>query len=267
MFPEPEIQLASRRRAVPGDHDAHRQRLRGRHHRRARCSCSTSRAADQVVRAGLTAPYGGYQVTAGVFNLADESGAPLGRRAGRRAGRDRRRQLRHAGRPARRPGSTAGPCPVPGRLARPGPLPALLRDRPAGRAASSPRRPVRRADHRRPDRDVPGRGDQVRRPLTGPRVSSPLDPEPAGGVGAVGVLGLVRVADRDQGQPVRGRDGDLAGALPQGQQRRPASPARAGRRRRSASRRPGCAPSPGRTRRPARWPRRPRPARGASPAG
>ncbi|MFB9363123.1 hypothetical protein [Actinoplanes nipponensis] len=30
---------------------------------------------DQVVRARLTAPYGGYQVTAGLFNLADESGA------------------------------------------------------------------------------------------------------------------------------------------------------------------------------------------------
>ena len=29
----------------------------------------------QVVRAGLTAPYGGYQVTAGIFNLADEAGA------------------------------------------------------------------------------------------------------------------------------------------------------------------------------------------------
>jgi hypothetical protein len=31
----------------------------------------------QVVRAGLTAPFGGYQVTAGVFNLAEESGATL----------------------------------------------------------------------------------------------------------------------------------------------------------------------------------------------
>jgi hypothetical protein len=30
---------------------------------------------DQVVRAGLVAPYGGYQVTAGVFNLADAAGA------------------------------------------------------------------------------------------------------------------------------------------------------------------------------------------------
>jgi hypothetical protein len=30
---------------------------------------------DQVVRARLTAPYGGYQVTTGVFNLADETGA------------------------------------------------------------------------------------------------------------------------------------------------------------------------------------------------
>jgi len=30
---------------------------------------------DQVVRARLTAPYGGYQVTAGVFNLADAGGA------------------------------------------------------------------------------------------------------------------------------------------------------------------------------------------------
>lgn len=30
---------------------------------------------DQVVRARLTAPYGGYQVTTGVFNLADEAGA------------------------------------------------------------------------------------------------------------------------------------------------------------------------------------------------
>ena len=29
----------------------------------------------QVVRAGLTAPYGGYRVTAGVFNLADAAGA------------------------------------------------------------------------------------------------------------------------------------------------------------------------------------------------
>ncbi|WP_412743169.1 hypothetical protein [Krasilnikovia sp. MM14-A1004] len=29
----------------------------------------------QVVRAALTAPYGGYQVTAGIFNLADEPGA------------------------------------------------------------------------------------------------------------------------------------------------------------------------------------------------
>jgi hypothetical protein len=30
---------------------------------------------DQVVRARLTAPYGGYQVTTGIFNLADETGA------------------------------------------------------------------------------------------------------------------------------------------------------------------------------------------------
>jgi hypothetical protein len=30
---------------------------------------------DQVVRAGLTAPYGDYQVTAGLFNLADAAGA------------------------------------------------------------------------------------------------------------------------------------------------------------------------------------------------
>ena len=30
---------------------------------------------DQVVRARLTAPYGGYQVTTGLFNLADETGA------------------------------------------------------------------------------------------------------------------------------------------------------------------------------------------------
>ncbi|MCU7723261.1 hypothetical protein ODJ79_06020 [Actinoplanes sp. KI2] len=30
---------------------------------------------DQVVRAGLVAPYGGYQVTAGVFDLADAAGA------------------------------------------------------------------------------------------------------------------------------------------------------------------------------------------------
>jgi hypothetical protein len=30
---------------------------------------------DQVVRARLTAPYGGYQVTTGIFNLTDESGA------------------------------------------------------------------------------------------------------------------------------------------------------------------------------------------------
>ena len=29
----------------------------------------------QVVRAGMTAPYGGYEVTAGVFNLADEKGS------------------------------------------------------------------------------------------------------------------------------------------------------------------------------------------------
>ncbi|HEU4346278.1 MAG TPA: hypothetical protein VFR35_00695, partial [Actinoplanes sp.] len=29
----------------------------------------------QVIRAGITAPYGGYLVTAGVFNLADEAGA------------------------------------------------------------------------------------------------------------------------------------------------------------------------------------------------
>jgi hypothetical protein len=33
------------------------------------------RGCDQVVRAGLTAPYGGYQVTAGVFNLVDAAGA------------------------------------------------------------------------------------------------------------------------------------------------------------------------------------------------
>jgi hypothetical protein len=30
---------------------------------------------DQVIRARLTAPYGGYQVTTGIFNLADENGA------------------------------------------------------------------------------------------------------------------------------------------------------------------------------------------------
>jgi len=33
------------------------------------------RRCTQVVRASLTAPYGGYQVTAGVFNLPDEAGA------------------------------------------------------------------------------------------------------------------------------------------------------------------------------------------------
>ncbi|MCO8275724.1 hypothetical protein M1L60_34605 [Actinoplanes sp. TRM 88003] len=33
------------------------------------------RGCSQVVRAGLTAPYGGYQVTAGVFTLADAAGA------------------------------------------------------------------------------------------------------------------------------------------------------------------------------------------------
>jgi hypothetical protein len=32
-------------------------------------------SCSQVVRAVLTAPYGGYQVTAGIFNLADEHGA------------------------------------------------------------------------------------------------------------------------------------------------------------------------------------------------
>jgi hypothetical protein len=32
------------------------------------------RGCTQVVRAGMTAPYGGYEVTAGIFNLADESG-------------------------------------------------------------------------------------------------------------------------------------------------------------------------------------------------
>jgi hypothetical protein len=32
-------------------------------------------ACSQVVRAGMTAPYGGYQVTAGIFNLADDVGA------------------------------------------------------------------------------------------------------------------------------------------------------------------------------------------------
>jgi hypothetical protein len=40
-------------------------------------------ACSQVVRASMTAPYGGYQVTAGIFNLADEAGARLvGERAG-----------------------------------------------------------------------------------------------------------------------------------------------------------------------------------------
>lgn len=34
----------------------------------------TRRGCTQVVRAGMTAPYGGYEVTAGIFNLADESG-------------------------------------------------------------------------------------------------------------------------------------------------------------------------------------------------
>jgi hypothetical protein len=33
------------------------------------------RGCSQVVRAGMTAPYGGYEVTAGVFNLADADGA------------------------------------------------------------------------------------------------------------------------------------------------------------------------------------------------
>jgi hypothetical protein len=32
------------------------------------------RGCSQVVRAAMTAPYGGYEVTAGIFNLADESG-------------------------------------------------------------------------------------------------------------------------------------------------------------------------------------------------
>lgn len=32
-------------------------------------------SCSQVVRASMTAPYGGYQVTAGIFNLADEVGA------------------------------------------------------------------------------------------------------------------------------------------------------------------------------------------------
>jgi hypothetical protein len=41
-------------------------------------------ACSQVVRASMTAPYGGYQVTAGVFNLADEADAvQVGERAGR----------------------------------------------------------------------------------------------------------------------------------------------------------------------------------------
>ena len=34
----------------------------------------TDHGCSQVVRAGMTAPYGGYEVTAGVFNLAHESG-------------------------------------------------------------------------------------------------------------------------------------------------------------------------------------------------
>jgi hypothetical protein len=41
-------------------------------------------ACNQVVRASLTAPYGGYQVTAGIFNLADEADAvQVGELAGR----------------------------------------------------------------------------------------------------------------------------------------------------------------------------------------
>jgi hypothetical protein len=40
-------------------------------------------ACSQVVRAGMTAPYGGYQVTAGIFNLQDETGAAqVGEEAG-----------------------------------------------------------------------------------------------------------------------------------------------------------------------------------------
>jgi hypothetical protein len=39
-------------------------------------------SCNQVVRASLTAPYGGYQVTAGIFNLADDTGAA---RVGERA--------------------------------------------------------------------------------------------------------------------------------------------------------------------------------------
>jgi hypothetical protein len=35
----------------------------------------TAHGCSQVVRAGLTAPYDGYQVTAGLFNLADAAGA------------------------------------------------------------------------------------------------------------------------------------------------------------------------------------------------
>jgi hypothetical protein len=39
-------------------------------------------SCNQVVRASLTAPYGGYQVTAGIFNLADDTGAAqVGERA------------------------------------------------------------------------------------------------------------------------------------------------------------------------------------------
>ena len=74
VFPGPEIQLVS-------GTEPYRVTMT---HIDTDCEIATTGAlgqvlgeqdCSQVVRAGMTAPYGGYEVTAGIFNLADEAAA------------------------------------------------------------------------------------------------------------------------------------------------------------------------------------------------
>jgi hypothetical protein len=74
VFPEPTVQLAAGAASYQVTMT----------HSDSECGTATTgelstllrdHGCDQVVRARLTAPYGGYQVTTGLFNLADENGA------------------------------------------------------------------------------------------------------------------------------------------------------------------------------------------------
>jgi hypothetical protein len=89
VFPDPEIRLSAGAPPYPVDLV----------HIDTDCAIATTglagdllngHACSQVVRASITAPYGGYHVTAGVFNLADAAGAAeVSRRLGELVESDR----------------------------------------------------------------------------------------------------------------------------------------------------------------------------------